>query len=205
MDAILFDVDGTLWDSRQVVADSWNAALQAEKGYDPGYTPEDMTPLFGKTMTAIADCLFPDLPEEERYSLMHTCIRYEDEWLEHRSGEFYPGVRETLPLLAERYPLYVVSNCQSGYIEQMLRYSGVETCFSGWVCFGDNGLSKGENIKLLMERNGLKDPVYVGDTQGDWEACQQADIPMIFAAYGLGQVKDELPTIHSFAELNDLV
>ena len=36
MDAILFDVDGTLWDSRQVVADSWNAALQAEKGDEPG-------------------------------------------------------------------------------------------------------------------------------------------------------------------------
>ena len=205
MDAIHFDVDGTLWDSRQVVADAWNEALSVERGYAPGYTRDSLTPLFGKTMTAIADCLFPDLPEAERYALMRTCIRYEDEWLEHTSGDFYPGVRETIPRLAERYPLYIVSNCQSGYIEQVVRYSGCGDCFSGWVCFGDNGLSKGENIRLLMGQNGLKDPVYVGDTQGDWEACQQAGIPMIFAAYGLGQVEDELTTIHSFAELKELV
>ena len=33
---------------------------------------------------------------------------------------------------------------------------------------------KDENISLIVKRNGLKKPVYVGDTQGDFEACKKA-------------------------------
>ena len=55
-----------------------------------------------------------------------------------------------------------------------------------------------------MERNGIKEAVYVGDTQGDANACKEAGIPMIFAAYGFGQVEEEHVAIQSFGELLEL-
>lgn len=201
MDALIFDIDGTLWDSRQVVADSWNEIIQAELGYNPHFTPERLSDLFGRTMTDIADRVFPDLPPEERYRMGYRCFQGENKALERRAGTFYPTVLETIPVLARRCPLYILSNCQSGYIDLVLKHSGLKDCFSGWMCFDDTGLPKGENLKLLVQRHGLKDPVYVGDTQGDWEACQVAGIPMIFASYGLGQVKDPIPTIQRFDQL----
>ena len=52
-----------------------------------------------------------------------------------------------------------------------------------------------------MERNHLKDVVYVGDTLGDSRACTEAGIPFIFAAYGFGEVPDAPNVIHSIREL----
>ena len=42
-----------------------------------------------------------------------------------------------------------------------------------------------------MERNGLSEAVYVGDTQGDANSCKEAEIPMIYAAYGFGEVEKQ--------------
>ena len=41
-----------------------------------------------------------------------------------------------------------------------------------------------------MKENHLKNPVYVGDTQGDANACREAGIPFILAEYGFGDVPD---------------
>ena len=50
MKPIIFDVDGTLWDSTDVVAKSWNMAILDHTGTDPNYTGEQLSYLFGKTM-----------------------------------------------------------------------------------------------------------------------------------------------------------
>ena len=57
-------------------------------------------------------------------------------------------------------------------------------------CFGVTGLNKDENIKLIVNRNNLKYPVYVGDTQGDFLACESSGVPFIFAGYGFGSVDE---------------
>ena len=201
MREIILDIDGTLWDSRQVVADAWNEVTLARTGRHPGHTRQSVGHLFGKTMTDIAQALFPTLPAQERDALAWACFRAENEALERTPGDFYPGVLETIPQLARRQRIFIASNCQAGYIELVLRHSGLRDCFSGWICFDDTGLPKGENLKLLIARHRMERPIYVGDTQGDWEACQTAGIPMIFASYGLGRVEAPLPSIRRFDEL----
>ena len=58
----------------------------------------------------------------------------------------------------------------------------------GHLCNGDTGLDKGSNIRKLADTYDLKSPVYVGDTFGDYQACQKANVPFIFAEYGFGEV-----------------
>ena len=65
---------------------------------------------------------------------------------------------------------------------QVLKY------FKGHLCNGDTGLDKGSNIRKLADTYDLKSPVYVGDTFGDYQACQKANVPFIFAEYGFGEV-----------------
>ena len=204
-DAIIFDVDGTLWDSRALVADAWNQGVRDLLGYDPGYTVGDMDRLFGNTMVRIGELLFPEMEERARNDLMYRLINeYENRWLTKSGGIFYPGVEETVQRLARRYPLFIVSNCQKGYIEWVMHYGGFRSCIRDWLCFEDTLRGKGENLKLMCRRHGLAHPVYVGDTAGDWEACQQAGMPMIFASYGLGRVEG-LPTIRYLPELEELM
>ena len=76
---IIFDVDGTLWDTTKTVADSWNYAVEV-LGYPPaGITGEQLKNEFGKTMDVIAQDLFPHLPLDQRDILMEACCRYEDD------------------------------------------------------------------------------------------------------------------------------
>ena len=72
---------------------------------------------------------------------------------------------------------------------------------SDFECFGNTGLSKGENIRLLMERAQITDAVYVGDTKGDADACTFAGIPFIFAEYGFGSPTHYAHKITRFPEL----
>ncbi|MDD6307384.1 MAG: HAD family hydrolase, partial [Clostridiales bacterium] len=71
-------------------------------------------------------------------------------------------------------------------------------------CYGNNLLQKGENIRLVAERNGLESAVYVGDIQGDYDASKKAGVDFIHAAYGFGTIDTEVPRIEAFEELADL-
>lgn len=205
MDAIIFDVDGTLWDSRIPVAHSWNHSIEVYTGKPSQFTPEYLGQYFGKTMDVIIKVLLPDCAPEERLRLGERIFAEENDWLATEPGTVYPGVEATLERLAQRYPLYIVSNCQNGYIEVMLETTGFGRFFSGHLCYGDTQEGKGKNLVTLCKRYGLRDAVYVGDTQGDADACAEAGIPMIYAAYGLGNVDNPWKTIHSFSELLELV
>ena len=188
IDAIIFDVDGTLVDSRIQVRIAWNSMVEKLTGHPWNISDGEFTSLFGQPMTAIAIKLFPEEKDEaERLRKASLCYDAENEWLwEHHSHPF-PGVAETLECLSASYPLYIVSNCQQGYIEAALQPLGLLDRFQGWLCFGDTGTSKGETMLRLMKQHGLHSPVYVGDTQGDEDACRVAGIPFIYAAWGFGQ------------------
>lgn len=205
MDSIIFDVDGTLWDSTKSVTESWNKAIREHSSLNLTLEPVSLSRVFGKTMTEIADALFPDLSVKERMELLDVCFDEENRYLEDHPGILYPDVVRTIKELSLSCPLYIVSNCQCGYIEVMLRTTGLAPYIRDHLCFGETQVPKGETIRMLIERNNLQSPVYVGDTQGDADSCKTAGIPFIFAEYGFGDVPDARTRIHTFSDLTKLL
>ncbi len=202
---IIFDMDGTLWDSSENVAKSWDMAVQEEAGGLRRITTKDVQAVMGHTMTEIAGMMFPMLSAQEANALVKLCCERENAYLRQYGGDLYPGLEETLRALSKRYPLYIVSNCQSGYIEAFLDYYGFEKYFQDMECFGNNKQGKAENIALVVSRNQLKQAVYVGDIQGDYDASMQAGVEFIHAAYGFGKIRCRTPLIHSLPELLEVV
>ena len=202
---VIFDVDGTLWDTTEVVADAWNEAIEADGRSQVCATPNRLKQLFGKPMDVIGELLFTDVPQNVREKLLEDCEINEQNLLRDRELKIlYPGVTETMSELIEAGKrLFIVSNCQCGYIELFLEKNRLESLITDFECFGNTGMSKGENIRLLLERNGLKpqQTVYVGDTQGDYEATVEAGIPFILAAYGFGKVPQAKASIAHMEEL----
>lgn len=136
---------------------------------------------------------------------MKQCCKYEHSTLiENTDNLLFPDVKETIIKLSEKYPLFIVSNCQSGYIELFMKKAGIEKYITDYECFGNTGKGKGENIKLVIERNYLDDVVYVGDTQGDYQATVFAKIPFVFAKYGFGNVENCYLAINDIKELLNL-
>lgn len=189
MDSIIFDVDGTLWNSTHIVAKSWEEYLRKVEHMDIEITAEKLMSLFGQLLPAIAKQLFPSLSEQEQLRLIDKCCEAEHQALLKECAPLYEGLEDTLKQLSERYPLFIVSNCQAGYIEVFLTATGFGHYFKGHLCPGDTGRAKAENIQQIVHDYDLKDPVYVGDTFGDYQACQKAGVPFIFAEYGFGEVK----------------
>ena len=201
-ESLIFDIDGTLWDSRALVAEGYNIQLKKEGLDHLCVTAEDLKPLFGKVMTEIADAILASIDPKDRYDLMERCMDTENKYLfENECKIGYPKVKETMEALSKKYRLFIVSNSQCGYPELLIEKMGIGHLIEGHLCFGDTGLPKGDTIRLLMERYGVDDAVYIGDTQGDLEACEKAGIPFIFCGYGFGEPERWDARIEAFSEL----
>ena len=204
-DAIILDVDGTLWDTTGLVKDAWMLAA-ADEGVSVEISAEDLKNYFGKPMDEIARLVFPEESEENRARIMERGERYEEEVLECNTRDLsYPGVAETIKELSEHIDICVVSNCQAGYIELACKKMGISEYIHDHECFGDHGRYKAENIRLVAERNGYRAPVYIGDIQGDCDAAREAGVKFIHAAYGFGKVNGADGVINSFEELKELL
>ena len=187
-DGVIFDVDGTLWDSTDIVKDAWNNAF-TDNGYDdPGITADRLKGLFGLPMADIIKDVFPQGTEEEIARLTPEIYGYEDRYLQKTGGVLYPMIIETIAAIAEKIPVFIVSNCQEGYIELFMEKTGCGKYITDHLCPGDTGLFKADNIRRIITDHKLSDPVYVGDTVMDRDACVAAECPFIYAHYGFGEV-----------------
>ena len=202
-DGIIFDIDGTIWDSTGRVEMAWNKAL-CELGYDRRTDAAELKGLFGLPMYDIFSSLVPGISADKIEEFDKLCSKYEFEYLEEEGGIVYEGVNETIEALAKNHKIAIVSNCQSGYIELVMRKTGIGPFISVHYCPGDTGLLKADNIKLAAKDLGLKNPVYVGDIEKDEIASREAGVKFIHAAYGFGKAVSPDYTINRFSELLDI-
>lgn len=187
-DGVLFDLDGTLWNATEGLARSWAEALRTVPDVKRAPTVKELEGVMGMTAESLVATLFPYLPQSRGLEIFELCCAAENQYLTDHGGKLYQGVRELLETLSKKLPLFIVSNCNHGYIESFLTAHGLAPYFQDYEYIGRTGLEKSENIRLVVERNGLKRPVYVGDTQLDRTSAEQAGVPFIHAAYGFGKV-----------------
>jgi len=199
---VIFDLDGTLWDSIPGVIATWNAVFQEhEATRHVVLDRERMAGLMGKTMPQIGALLFPELSVAERRAITDSCAERENDYLRVHGGTLYPGLEELLTELKKSYRLSIVSNCQNGYIDAFLDAHGLWQYFDDFEMSGRTGQPKGENIRLVLQRGEIARAIYVGDTDGDEAAARIAGIPFVWASYGFGAAAAPDRSIRRPAEL----
>ena len=199
--SIIFDLDGTLWNSTGCACDIWNRVLEKHNDVTFKMTKEKAEQLMGKTMNDIGKILFPEFDVEKRNAIVDEFGEEEVKYLSENGAILYEGLEDTLNILSQQYKLYIVSNCQDGYVTAFLHAHNLERYFKDIEMSGCTGFNKGENIKLIMERNNIESAVYVGDTDGDEKAARLAGIPFIYAKYGFGKAVAPDAIITDFREL----
>lgn len=201
--AIIFDLDGTLWDATGCSVDIWNRVFDKHEEVNIRMTKEISEGLMGKTMPEIGEALFPDMPDEKRMRIVDDFGDEEVKYLTEHGAVLFEGVEETLAKLEIDHDLYIVSNCQDGYVPAFLHAHKMEKHFKDIEMSGRTGMDKGSNIRLLMERNGINEAVYIGDTEGDEKAARTAGIPFIWASYGFGTAAAPDMIIKSITDLTN--
>ncbi len=203
-DSLILDIDGTIWNTTELVAIAWNKAIEKYFPEVPRVTSQILQGQFGKTMKVISDNLFKGLSDEEKKILIDYCAEYEQkELINNQKDLTYKTVLETIASLSKRVKIFIVSNCQSGYVELVISKNKLEKYITDFECYGNNLKEKYENIQLICQRNNLKNPVYVGDTQGDSDSCKKINVPFIYATYGFGTADNYFAKIDSFNQLEN--
>ena len=200
-DAIVFDLDGTLWDTNATCADAWNRVLARLAIPYRTITAADVRSVAGRPHTDGIRAVFSDLSEADVLRISEATQVEDNRAIAEVGGDVYPGVRENVPRLADLMPLLIVSNCQRGYIELFLTTSGLARRFVDFECWGNTGGDKVANVRALLERNRLHRPWLVGDTEGDAQAASENRMPFVFARYGFGEVTRWDIAIDRFADL----
>jgi phosphoglycolate phosphatase len=205
IDSLVFDLDGTLWDTCEACAAGWNIVRERHHIDFRKITVSDVRSVAGKPHDLCIREIFVGVPEHQLKILSDETQDEDNRLIAENGGVLFPGVVEGLDELATKYPLFIVSNCQAGYIEIFLAFTGVSRLFRDYECFGNTGRSKADNLRAIISRNSLETPLFIGDTPGDQAAASANGVLFAFASYGYGNCSQARLTVNSFLDLRDLL
>lgn len=200
-DSIIFDLDGTLGSTIESCVKSLHEIKSKYQDITQDISAEEVKSAMGLPFDEIVKIYYGYLDKEKAEKYAKEAFSKNVENLLKTGCTLYSNVKKTIQKLAENFKLCIVSNCIDGYIEACLNNNGLMDYFCDYESHGKTGLSKGENIQLVMQRNNLKNPIYVGDTIGDKNAADEAGIPFAYASYGFGEVSEYDYKLEDIADL----
>lgn len=201
-DALIFDMDGTLWDAVETYAESWNVYF-AKHQIDKHFTKAKLEPYMGLEEAAFFEKVFPESPVDIRKKMYDEVVDIQYKLIEETGGELYEGMVDGLEALSKKYKIFIVSNCPEHTIKYFMKWAKIEPFVTDTLAHGENFRPKFENIQFLVKKHSLKNAVYIGDTASDCIQSKKANVPFIFVDYGFGVCTDYDKKFSSFTELKD--
>ena len=179
-DGFIFDIDGTLTSTNQLIFDSFNYI--AKKYLNRSFTDNEIISLFGPTEDVILKELCGDRYEEARKDYYKF---YSDN---HSMAELYPGMKEILEYLKNKnYPLGIFTGKGRAASMITLKELGVDHYFDLIVTGDDvkNHKPSSEGILKYVNHFGLKKEkvLMIGDSVSDVMASKEARIKVASALW----------------------
>jgi pyrophosphatase PpaX len=203
-DGFIFDIDGTLTSTNQLIFDSFN--FIAKKFLDRTFTNEEIIELFGPTERQIIEKLFGEnhIEVSEDYYKF-----YRDN---HSMADIYPGLKEILiELKNHNYPVGIFTGKGRGSSMITLTKLGVDKYFDLIVTGDDveNQKPSPEGILKFVNKFQLNPErvLMIGDSVSDVKAARDAGVKIasvLWDSYGIEEVKTLKSDyyFHSVEELN---
>lgn len=202
-DSLIFDMDGTLWDAVDSYCEIWNVTSR-ELGIDRTVHRQELIDLMGLTIDVIMERIFEGW-DIDTQRFLQRLTENEEKMMPVLGGKLYPDVFRLIPELSRRYRLLMASNCGADGLKNFLKFTGLEEYFEDTITFGETGQDKPYNIRLIVDRNNLRNPLYIGDTAGDCRSAHKAGIKMLNVTYGFGYAPDADYFADSFDALTNML
>lgn len=188
--AIIFDIDGTLTFTNQLIFDSFNYI--AEKYLGKRFTNEEIISLFGPTEDVILRQMFPHNFEEVRKDY------YEYYHRNHEIAQLYDGIKELLVDLKNSgviLGIFTGKGKTSSLIT--LNFLGIRDLFDMIVTGDDvkNHKPSPEGIIKFLQTFNLspKDVLMIGDAPSDIKAAREAGVQIasvVWDSYSADKVRE---------------
>ena len=206
-DGFIFDVDGTLTSTNQLIFDTFN--FIAKKYLDRIFTDEEIIAMFGPT----EDVVLKKLCGEKYVEARSEYYRYYSD--NHWKAKLYPGIKEILKYLkSKNYPLGIFTGKGKESTAITLKKLEVNHYFDLIVTGDDvaNHKPSAEGILKFVNHFGLKNErvLMIGDSVSDVKASKEAGIKVASAlwdSYGHKEVENSQSDyyFHSVKELKNFI
>ena len=180
---LIFDLDGTLWNTE---ISTFEAANAISKKYEEikEITLETVRKGMGLSKEENARNYMPYLDDEKSVHYLEIINNKTMEIISKKGAILYEGVVETIKTLSKKYKLGIITNNVNEYVETFFRVSGLKDCFQDYMGAVSYGITKGQAIKRMIEKNNEPNSFYIGDIKKDMIASQEAGVEFIHAKYG---------------------
>ncbi|MDO7906132.1 HAD hydrolase-like protein [Paenibacillus sp. JX-17] len=188
-EAMVFDMDGTLFQTESVLLPAYHKLFDTlrEEGLYTGSTPpeEKILRCLGMLLDDIWRNVMPDASDEARKRADELLLQYEIEGLQGGDTKLYPEVAQTLQALHEQgVRLFVASNGLEDYVKGVAAAHEIMPLFEGLYSAGEfQTPSKVNLLEKLMQDFDLRSVWMVGDRSSDVEAGKKNGQTVIGCAY----------------------
>ncbi len=203
-DAIIFDLDGTLWQTRDSYLYAYHMVLASHKEIKEVHSDEQVLNTMGNTLDIVANVVFSNEDLETKINLMKECLYHSCMYLLKNESTLYPNVQKTLIELSKKTKLFIVSNCPKEYVDVFFQKSNTSDIFIDYRYLTDSS-TKESNINELIEKYDLKSVLMVGDSNDDFKAIKDKNIEFVYASYGYKECQNYDYKIKDFSELNKII
>ena len=204
---VLFDLDGTLVDSRPGIR---RALLEAVEAVFPGRDLGGIEFAIGPPVREILQRSLEETSPEE-LDRLEVAFRASYDGGAWRESNAYSGVHETLAELRRRgFHCHIVTYKPASPTMQILGELDLRRYVDEVVCADSREprfRSKAEMIRYLMEKLGIPQgkALYVGDSADDWSAAEECGLAFIGEEYGYGTFLQTEAAPRSIRSLRDLI
>ncbi len=196
-DAIIFDLDGTLINSRTFVGKGTLAALEelfSLKGETlPRVSEEYILSQLGKPINTFYGNVLPEGYKHWIEEMIPIGEKHLVQAIRDGKAELFPYVMEVMEGLRRKgIPMGIASNCGRPYLETLTQYFRLDQYASKRYCLADEPSKAAMVARILRETNSRKG-LMVGDRHSDIEAAHANNIRCVVFTLGFGtpdEIKD---------------
>ena len=201
---IIFDMDGTLWDTTEMTLEAINIILENEKDINT-ITIDQIKGIMGLSKVEVAKKLLSNIDEEQALKYIDLEVDKTIELINMYGANIYENVIETINYLKDKYKLAIVTNNNDDYAKTFIDKSNLTDAFTDYMGSASYNISKSDAIKEVVKRNKITSACYIGDIKKDSDAALEAGIDFIHARYGFEKNVDCKIHIDNIKELIDLL